>query len=243
MAGAFLRRAWRASAGSLKNAPALGPRRAATLRLELALPAGPGPFPIFVTQRNHTGWARVALARGYAAVAYNGCDAADDTQAFKDVWPDHDWSMLCRRAWGAGRVLDWLHTVKEVDAERACITGHSRNGKLSLICGAIDERFGVVISSSSGVGGASPYRFANEAQFSEGIEIITFSFPEWLHPRLRFFAGREDRLPIPNAYIACRVARMNRELRGHFPDGVHHLVFAEMNRLPFNFETMFFESG
>ena len=185
-----------------------GPGRRAKLHLELCLPPGAGPFPVFMTQRNHAGWARIALARGYAAVVYNACDSTDDTQAYKEIWPGHDWSMLCRRAWAAGRALDWLRTLPAIDRERACITGHSRNGKQALICGAIDARFGVVISSSSGIGGASPYRLANEAHFSEGIEILTHSFPEWFHPRLRFFAGREDRLPVDaNLLLALSAPR------------------------------------
>jgi len=47
-----------------------------------------------------------------------------------------------------------------------------------------------------GAGGACTYRDFSEAQFGEGIERITRLFPDWLHPRLRFFAGRGDRLPI-----------------------------------------------
>ena len=186
-----------------------GPDGKAKLHAELAVPPGDGPFPVFMTQRNHVGWARIALARGYAAVVYDGCDNADDTQAYKAIWPDHDWSKLCRRAWAAGRALDWLHTLPFIDKLNACITGHSRNGKLSLICGAIDERFNVVISSSSGVGGATPYRLFNEAHFGEGIELITYTFPEWFHPRLRFFAGREDKLPIDaNLLLALNAPRV-----------------------------------
>jgi pimeloyl-ACP methyl ester carboxylesterase len=185
-----------------------GPNGAAKLHAELAVPPGDGPFPVFMTQRNHDGWARIALSRGYAAAVYDGCDKADDTRAFTGVWPDHDWSLLCRRAWAAGRVLDWLHALPFIDKNNSCIAGHSRNGKLSLICGAIDERFSAVISSSSGVGGATPYRLANEAHFCEGIEMITHSFPEWFHPRLRFFAGREDKLPVDsNLLLALNAPR------------------------------------
>ncbi len=185
-----------------------GPDHRARLHAQLSLPPGEGPFPVFVSQRNHEGWARIALARGYAAAIYNGCDSADDTQAFKDVWPEHDWSMLCRRAWAAGRVLDWLHTLPRIDKQHASISGHSRNGKLSLISGAIEPRFDVVISSSSGIGGAAPYRMANEAHFSEGIELLSFFYKEWFHPRLRFFAGHEHRLPVDaNLLLALSAPR------------------------------------
>ena len=39
-------------------------------------------------------------------------------------------------------------------------------------------------------------RFHNERQLGEEIDSLTRNFPDWLHPRLRFFAGREDRLPV-----------------------------------------------
>jgi len=65
-----------------------------------------------------------------------------------------------------------------------------------------------VISSSSGAGGACSWRFFSENQFGEGIELITRNFPDWFHPRLRFFAGRENKLPIDQPeLIACIAPR------------------------------------
>ena len=61
---------------------------------------------------------------------------------------------------------------------------------------AFDERIGAVISSSSGAGGVLSARYFSEQHFGEGIELITRVFPDWFHPRLRFFVGREDRLPV-----------------------------------------------
>lgn len=80
-------------------------------------------------------------------------------------------------------------TVPEADAKRAALTGHSRNGKSSLMGSALDERFAAVISSSSGVGGCMPSRLCGEHQFAEGIENITRSFMDWFHPRRRQCAG------------------------------------------------------
>ena len=40
------------------------------------------------------------------------------------------------------------------------------------------------------------------------IELITRNFPDWLHPRLRFFAGRENKLPVDQPeLIACIAPR------------------------------------
>ncbi len=95
-----------------------------------------------------------------------------------------------------------------VDRRRIALTGHSRNGKTSLIGAAVDARVTAVISSSSGAGGACSYRLFSETQFGEGIELITRTFPDWLHPRLRFFVGRENKLPIDQPeLIACIAPR------------------------------------
>jgi pimeloyl-ACP methyl ester carboxylesterase len=40
----------------------------------------------------------------------------------------------------------------------------------------------------------------------EGVESTTRSFPIWFHPRLRFFSGKEDRLPVDGHLIVAMVA-------------------------------------
>ena len=185
-----------------------GPKGLAKLNLELIIPKGDGPFPVFMTQDTHRRWALLAVSRGYIGCVYAGADSRDDTDAWKAVWPEADWTKLTRRAWAASRCVDYLHTLPFVDTNKIALAGHSRNGKTALIAAAFDHRINAVISSSSGAGGACSYRFFSEAEFGEGIENITRAFPDWLHPRLRFFAGRENKLPIDQPeLIACIAPR------------------------------------
>ncbi len=185
-----------------------GPQQQARLHLELILPRGRGPHPVFVTQDNHRNWALIAASRGYIGCVYAGADSNDDTGAFISLWPDYDWAKLARRAWAASRCVDYLYTRPEVDRARIAITGHSRNGKLSLIAAATDERFTAVISSSSGTGGACSYRLFSAVHFGEDLELMTRIFPDWLHPRARFFAGREQKLPVDqHQLLACIAPR------------------------------------
>ncbi|HOW67370.1 MAG TPA: alpha/beta fold hydrolase, partial [Verrucomicrobiota bacterium] len=185
-----------------------GPKAQARLSLELVIPRGPGPFPVFMTQDNHRPWALVAASRGYLGCVYAGADSRDDTGAFTNLWPDCDWTKLTRRAWAASRCVDYLLTLPGVDSQRIALTGHSRNAKTSLIAAALDPRIRAVILSSAGAGGTCSYRLFSETQFGEGIELITRTFPDWLHPRLRFFAGRENLLPIDQPeLIACVAPR------------------------------------
>lgn len=173
-----------------------GPENKAKLWLELMIPDGDGPFPVFMTQDNHRAWALIALRRGYIACVYAGADSRDDTDSFREAYPEHDWSRLMRRAWAAGRCIDYLETVPQANLDQIAVTGHSRNGKQSLMAAAIEPRIAVVISSSSGAGGVLPTRHYSEQHLGEGIENITRVFPEWFHPRWRFFVGHEDKLPV-----------------------------------------------
>lgn len=185
-----------------------GPFQAAKLRLEVIIPTGSGPFPVFMTQDTHRRWALVAVSRGYIGCVYAGADSRDDTDAWRAIWPSSDWTKLTRRAWAASRCIDYLHTLPMVNTNQIALAGHSRNGKTSLIGAAFDVRVNAVISSSSGAGGACSYRLFSETQFGEGIENITRVFPDWLHPRLRFFAGRENKLPVDQSgLIACIAPR------------------------------------
>ncbi len=82
--------------------------------------------------------------------------------------PD-DWGSLRAWAWGAGRALDYLETVREIDADRVGIEGVSRYGKAALVTMAFEQRFAVGLIGSSGEGGVSPYR----RNFGEMVENLT----------------------------------------------------------------------
>jgi len=185
-----------------------GPEERAHLRLELLIPQGAGPFPVFMTQHNHRAWAVVALKRGYLCCIYAASDSRDDTDSIAAAYPEEDWSRLTRRGWAAARCIDYLATVPQADMRKIALAGHSRNGKAALIASALDTRISVVISSSSGAGGSLPARDFSDQHFGEGLELLTRSFPEWFHPRLRFFVGREHKLPVDfNELVALTAPR------------------------------------
>ena len=52
-----------------------GPNHRATLRLELIIPDGKGPFPVFLTNHGHNRpWIYTAVRRGYIACVYHATD-------------------------------------------------------------------------------------------------------------------------------------------------------------------------
>ena len=188
-----------------------GPDRQATLHLQLSIPDGQGPFPVFLTnQPPKAGWINTAVRRGYIACFYQATDPKygypDDSDHYIDVYPDYDFACLARWAWAGMRAVDYLYTLPEVDKQKIGITGHSRNGKQALLAAAFDERIAAVVPSSGNTGECDPWRYATDPFANETIEQITGSFPHWFHPRLRFFAGREQKLPVDQNMLLAMVA-------------------------------------
>jgi dienelactone hydrolase len=188
-----------------------GPEHKATLRLELLIPPGKGPFPVFLTNhaRNRP-WVYPAVRRGYIACVYHAADPGygepDDSDRFLEVYPDYDFTVLARWAWASMRAVDYLLTMPEVAKDQIGITGHSRGGKAALISAAFDERIGAVIPSSGNTGECDPWRYTSDPFGNETLEQITGNFPHWFHPRLRFFAGREQKLPVEQNELMALVA-------------------------------------
>jgi len=183
-----------------------GPDQKGTMTLELILPPGPGPFPVYMTQWNHRDWAQLAVRRGYIGAVYAGADVKDDSDPYRPLYPDYEFSQLMRRAWGASLVVDYLETRPEVNKDQIAITGHSRNGKQSLWATAFDDRIDAVISSSCGTGGIMPWRYSDPQYTNETLDVITSIANEWFHPRLRYFFGREDKLPVDQNLLLSLIA-------------------------------------
>lgn len=201
-----------------------GPERKGELLLEIATPPGKGPFPVFLT--NHPRWrpwAATAVRRGYIGVFYS---ASDPNYAIKDysdglieVYPDYDFSTIARWGWSASRAIDYLYTLPQVNRAQIGITGHSRNGKQALMAAAFDKRIGAVILSSGNTGESNPWRYTTDIYSNETIEQITGNFPHWFHPRLRFFAGREDKLPIDQNLVMSMVAPRGLMIASAYSEG------------------------
>jgi hypothetical protein len=119
-----------------------------------------------------------------------------------------DWGALSAWAWGASQVVDDLEHEPNVDASRIAIFGHSRYGKAALVAMAYDDRFKAGFISSSGAGGAAPYR----RHWGEQVENVAAGAEyHWMGERfLRYAADPLSAKDLPidsNAVIALAAPR------------------------------------
>ena len=182
-----------------------GPDGKGSVRASLTIPDGPGRKPVLIST-TLGGLGNTLVRRGYISAGFAGSDFMDDGEALKDVYPEYTFSTLTRRAWSLQMVLDYFATVPEVDMDRIAVYGYSRDGKMAAIAAALDRRISALVAGSTGVGGFVPWRYAGERGGGESIESTTRMFPTWFIPELRFFSGREDRLPVDANLLLALIA-------------------------------------
>lgn len=185
----------------------------------------PAPAVIFINNRYFTPVDKITgdddtfypvknlIDRGYATASFFTSDVDPDSpsgygQGIRAFFADaklpeaSSWGSLSAWGFAASRVLDYLETVRQVDASRACVVGHSRGGKASLWAAAEDRRFAVAYSNHSGCGGAALSRRV----YGETVERITTNFPHWFCKNFAGYSNRESDLPVDQHELISLIA-------------------------------------
>lgn len=97
-----------------------------------------------------------------------GSDSAERAGAAEDEADKNQTGVLMAWAWGASKVLDavcaGLDKEFHLDRNASMVTGVSRWGKATAVCGAFDSRFRMTIPACSGAGGLALYNFVSEGK-------------------------------------------------------------------------------
>lgn len=139
------------------------------------VPMPEGGYPFIVSMHGLPSM-EAALSQGFAVLANNSTlVATDDTRhlgSFYELYPyetaaETQTGVLMAWAWGASKILDAIYNgagkTLGLNPSLSIVTGVSRWGKATAVCGAYDARFRLVAPSCSGAGGLALYRY-----FSEG---------------------------------------------------------------------------
>jgi hypothetical protein len=142
-----------------------------------------------------------SIDRGYAVATFYNGDIDPDHAGERDNIQQHigsgkpslgDWGTVAAWAWGIHRAVDFLVTVKEIDAKRIACVGHSRLGKTALLAAAYDDRIALAIPHQAGCGGTAPSR----GKIGESVKQINDRFPHWFNGHFKSFNDEPQRLPF-----------------------------------------------
>ncbi|KAG5729527.1 hypothetical protein E4T56_gene4593 [Termitomyces sp. T112] len=114
--------------------------------------------------------------------------------------------------WGVSRVIDALELTPsvQIDTTQIGVTGCSRNGKGTLVAGALDSRVALTIPQESGFGGTDCWRlsdvlFAGGLVMQTALEIVQENV--WFARSFEEFANTTvDRLPVNHHMLMGLVA-------------------------------------
>lgn len=138
----------------------------------------------------------LALKKGFALIVFTDyCStvAQDNNQrkgAFYELYPyisdpESQTGVLMAWSWAASKVLDALYAgaAKELGlkADDSIITGVSRWGKATAVCGAFEPRFKMVAPSCSGAGGLALFGYKSQDKtfdFSDKGGPATYTYTQ-----------------------------------------------------------------
>ena len=190
--------------------------------------------PLFLTMFTHRPWALLGLSRGYAAAIFPGCDGQDIAPAFQQAYKGrYTMALIMARALVASLTLDYALGLDYVATSQVCMTGHSRNGKLSLVAAAFDERITAVVGSSPGAPIATPFRFSSAMYF--GQDAVTSPPPSvwfsWWVAKSREYIGRENEMPMDGHGVVGMIAPRAAAIATAWQDRESDLTFGNEQNL------------
>lgn len=179
-----------------------GTPRTLTLRCKVALPAGPGPFPVVIGMNSPSGSipGSIFTSRNIARITFSHNQvtvygAHSNSDPFYQLYPHLNTTnsgQYAAWAWGVSRIIDGLYKLDgqlgsaRINLERIAVTGCSYAGKMALFAGALDERITLTIAQEPGGGGAAAWRVSETLG---NVEKLGATDRNWFKDSMFEFAG------------------------------------------------------
>jgi hypothetical protein len=191
-----------------------------TLKSQVILPEGKGPFPAVIGMNRSSGSvpATVFSSRNIARITFNHNQVTtygkpQITDPYFKLYPNQNLDnagQYVAWAWGVSRIIDGLELVQSslpIDLKHLAVTGCSYAGKMSLFAAAFDERIALTIAQESGGGGAPSWRISHNIEPHKSVEKIDNTDYKWFRDDLKQFSGDSVyRLPYDHHELMAMIA-------------------------------------
>ncbi|SHE53074.1 hypothetical protein SAMN05444274_101610 [Mariniphaga anaerophila] len=115
-----------------------------------------------------------------------------------------EWGIMSIWAYSLSCGMDYLETDDDINSKQVAVLGCSVIGKTSLWAAALDQRFGMVLSATSGHGGDALWR----RQFGETLDNMCEWLPRWIARNAQKYKGKINEMPVDqHMLLACIAPR------------------------------------
>ncbi|MFT7033480.1 MAG: hypothetical protein ACJA2S_001988 [Cyclobacteriaceae bacterium] len=117
---------------------------------------------------------------------------------------DDEWGLIAVWAHAAVSGMDYIVTDKNINPDQVAIMGTSIGGKVAMWAAALDQRIGMVLSTTSGHGGDALWK----RQVGETLDNMLEWLPRWAGRNAAKYHGKIDELPVDqHMLLACLAPR------------------------------------
>ncbi|MFY0653176.1 MAG: hypothetical protein JXQ96_14135 [Cyclobacteriaceae bacterium] len=115
-----------------------------------------------------------------------------------------EWGLIAVWAQAAVGGMDYIVTDESINPEQVAIMGTSIGGKIAIWAAALDQRIGMILSTTSGHGGDALWK----RQVGETLDNMLEWLPRWAGRNAFKYKGKIDELPVDqHMLLACLAPR------------------------------------
>jgi hypothetical protein len=144
------------------------------------------------------------IDRGNAEGQVNGGISNLFFEPGQNFTKENEWGMIAIWAYALRAGMDYLETDEDVNANQVAPLGCSISGKVSLWAAITDNRFGMVLLSTTGHGGDAIWR----REYGETLQNMVDYLPTWICRNAKIYSQNVHKMPVDqHSLLACMAPR------------------------------------